>query len=83
MIMSSESKNVRDTFVDQLASFDDKLHSTADDVDLLADIKDGIGRLLSSTGNSEAQIRKVLQERYDQGALRKETFQLVKSMLDR
>jgi len=81
--MSAESKNVRDTFADQLASFDDKLKSTADDVDMLADIQEGIGRLLATSGSSEAQIRRVLQERYDAGALRKETFQLVKSMLDR
>ena len=81
--MSAESKNVRDTFADQLASFDDKLHATANDVDMLTDIQDGIGRLLSTTGNSEAEIRRVLQERYEAGALRKETFQLVKSMLDR
>jgi len=50
---------------------------------MLADIQNGIGRLLTTTGNSEAQIRKVLQERYEAGVLRKETFQLVKSMLDR
>ncbi len=81
--MSAESKNVRDSFADQLSSFDDRLLATADDVDMLADIQEGIGRLLSASGNSEAEIRQVLQERYDAGALRKETFQLVKSMLDR
>jgi serine/threonine protein kinase len=81
--MSAESENVRDTLADQLASFDDKLKATADDVDMLADIQAGIGRLLTTTGSSEAQIRRVLQERYEAGALRKETFQLVKSMLDR
>ncbi|NIL94201.1 MAG: protein kinase, partial [Woeseiaceae bacterium] len=39
--------------------------------------------MLGSNGSSEAEIRRVLQERYDAGELRKETFQLVKSMLDR
>lgn len=81
--MSADSKNVRDTFADQLASFDDKLHATTDDVDMLADIQEGLGRLLAGSGNSEAEIRKILQERYDAGDLRKETFQLVKSLLDR
>ncbi len=80
--MSADSENVRDTFADQLASFDDKLEATADNADLLADIQEGIARLLTASGNSESQIRRVLQERYDAGALRKETFQLVKSMLD-
>ena len=81
--MSAKSENVRDAFANQLASFDDKLKATADDVGMLADIQDGIGRLLTASGNSEAQIRKVLQDRYEAGALRTETFQLVKSMLDR
>ena len=81
--MNAESENVRESFADQLASFDDKLKATANDAEMLADIQDGIGRLLATTGNSEAQVRRVLQERYEAGALRKETFQLVKSMLDR
>ncbi len=84
MIMSADSQKLRnDTFADQLAGFDDKLQATENNVDMLADIQEGIGRLLESTGNSEAEIRRVLQERYEKGALRKETFQLVKSMLDR
>jgi len=83
MTMSADSKKLSDSFADQLSSFDDRLHATANDVDMHADIQEGIGRLLSTSGNSEAQIRQVLQERYDAGALRKETFQLVKSMLDR
>ena len=49
---------------------------------MLADIQSGIGELLKTDGSSEAQIRRVLQERYEAGALRKETYQLVKSMLD-
>jgi len=81
--MSVEPKNVRDSVAAQLASFDVKLHATANDVDLLAGIRDGIGQLMHASGNNEAEIRQVLQDRYDSGALRQETFQLVKSMLDR
>ena len=80
--MSTESDKIRDTFADQLASFDDRLADTANDVDMLADIQSGIGALMASNGSSEAEIRRVLQERYEAGSLRKETFQLVKSMLD-
>ena len=80
--MSAESDKIRDTFADQLSSFDDKLEATSDDVDMLADIQKGIASLMSSSGGNEAEIRRVLQERYEGGALRKETFQLVKSMLD-
>ncbi len=81
--MNAESDRIRDSLVDQLASFDSRLDTKNDDVAMLAEIQEGIGRLLSSNGSSEAEIRRVLQERYESGDLRKETFQLVKSMLDR
>ena len=81
--MSADSENLRGRFSDQLASFDDRLASKADDLQMLAEIQDGIGRLLEASGANEAEIRRTLQERYESGNLRKETFQLVKSMLDR
>jgi serine/threonine protein kinase len=80
--MIAESDSLRTTFADQLSSFDDKLASKADDVEMLAEIRAGIARLLESSSDNEATIRGVLQEQYDNGRLRKETFQLVKSMLD-
>ncbi|MDH3619776.1 MAG: protein kinase [Gammaproteobacteria bacterium] len=80
--MSADTDKISDTFADQLASLDDRLEATSDDVGMLADIQEGIGSLLTSSGGSEATIRRVLQERYEAGDLRKETFQLVKSMLD-
>ena len=81
--MSAESDKFRDTLVDQLSSFDAQLDDKADEVAMLARIQEGIERLLEDDGNTEAEIRRVLQDRFEQGALRKETFQLVKSMLDR
>jgi hypothetical protein len=81
--MSAESEKLRNSLVDQLSSFDSRLDDKIDDVAILTEIQDGIGRLLTNNGGSEAEIRRVLQERYESGELRKETFQLVKSMLDR
>jgi serine/threonine protein kinase len=81
--MSAESSKIRDDLVDQLSSLESRLDEKIDDVNMLSEIQDGIARLLGSNGGSEAEIRRVLQERYDAGELRKETFQLVKSMLDR
>jgi len=81
--MNAESDKLRTTFADQLSSFDDKLASKSDDLQMLAEIQEGIGRLLEASGGSESEIRRVLQEQYENGRLRKETFQLVKSMLDR
>lgn len=77
--MNAESDKIRESLVDKLSSFDDKI----DDLDMLSEIQEGIGRLLSNSDGNEAEIRRVLQDRYDSGELRKETFQLVKSMLDR
>ncbi|NIS89219.1 MAG: protein kinase [Woeseiaceae bacterium] len=74
---------MRDSLVDQLANFDSRLEGKFDDVAMLSEIQEAIGRLLAENNGSEAQIRLVLQERYENGSLRKETFQLVKSMLDR
>ncbi len=80
--MSAEKDNLRATFSDRLASFEDRLAGKEDEVQMLAEIKEAIGRLLEESGDSEAEIRRVLQERLEAGALRKETFQLVESMLD-
>ena len=81
--MSAETDKLRVTFSDQLASFEDRLAGKGDEVQLLAEIREAIGRLLEASGGSEAEIRRVLQERFDSDALRKETYQLIKSMLDR
>ena len=81
--MTAESDKSPDTLGDQLADLEDQLTASIDDVEMLTDVQTGIGRLLESNGGNEAEIRRVLQERYEAGALRKETFQLVKSMLDR
>jgi Protein kinase domain/Calx-beta domain len=81
--MSAELDRFRASLVDQLSNFDHRLNDKIDDVQMLAEMQQGIGRLLGSKGGNEAEIRRVLQDRYDKGELRKETFQLVKSMLDR
>ena len=81
--MTAESDKLRDTFDDQLASFDDRLQASSGDMEMLADIQQSISSLLASNGGDEAEIRRVLQERYQAGSLRKETFQLVQSILDR
>lgn len=81
--MSADSDNMRQELVAQLSSFEERLESKIDDVRMLAEIQDAVGRVIGADGANEAEIRKILQERYDSGDLRKETFQLVKSMLDR
>ena len=81
--MNADSKHIRDILAEQLAELDDSLSATVDDVQMLAELQEGIGRLLADDVDVEPEIRRVLQERYEGGGLRKETYQLVKSMLDR
>jgi hypothetical protein len=81
--MGGKSEKSANSLVDQLAAFDSRVAGKIDDVSMLAEIQSAIGRLLAENAGSEAQIRRVLQDRFDAGTLRKETFQLVKSMLDR
>ncbi len=81
--MSPESEKIRQTLSSQLSNLDDSLGETSGDVAMLADIQRGIGRLLADNDSFEGEIRRVLQDRFDEGGLRKETYQLVKSMLDR
>jgi len=81
--MSAESEKIRQELGEQLSSLDESLSAAVGDVAMLADVQKGIGRLLADNGHFEGEIRRVLQDRYDSGELRKETYQVVKSMLDR
>jgi serine/threonine protein kinase len=81
--MNAESEKIRQSLTEQLSSLDKNLGASTGDVEMLADIQQGIGRLLADNGSIEGEIRRVLQERFDAGELRRETYQLVKSMLDR
>ena len=81
--MTAESENIHQALGAQLSDLDDNLGANTDDFEMIADIQKGIGRLLAENGHMEGEIRRVLQDRFDSGDLRKETYQLVKSMLDR
>ena len=48
--MSAESDNIRESLVDQLSSFETRLENKIDDAQMLAEIQEGIGRLLSDNG---------------------------------
>ncbi|MDJ0909590.1 MAG: protein kinase [Woeseiaceae bacterium] len=81
--MSAESDNIRDRLAEQLADLDTNLGATVDDVRMLSSVQQGIGRLLTDDGAGEAEIRRMLEDQFSSGQLRRETYQLVKSMLDR
>jgi serine/threonine protein kinase len=81
--MSAELDNLRASFADQLSSLDDRLARKENEVQMLAEIREALGRLIEANEGSELEIRRIVQERFDSGALREETYELVKSMLDR
>lgn len=80
--MNAKTERFNTQLIDQLSSFETRLASKVDDVKMLTDIQQAVDRLLKDGGGSAGQIRRVLQDRYENGQLRKETFQLVNSMLD-
>ena len=80
--MGVDSIKIRELLTNQLTDLDDSLGATVEDVSMLADIQKGIGEMIDADEKAETEIRKVLKERYNDGALRAETFQLVTTILD-
>ena len=81
--MNSESKNSEQSYSDQLSEFEGRLKQTMDDAALLQNVHRAIRELLKERRNSEADIRQILLSRFENGALCEESFQLVRTMLDR
>lgn len=80
--MSADSKQIRAVLDGRLADLDDRGVSP-DEVRILAELQQGLGRLITADSETEQSIRRLLQERLDQGEMRRETYELVRSMLDR
>jgi len=81
--MNAETQKVREALSDQLSELDRSLGATVGDSEMLASLQTEIAQLLADGSTAERDIRVLLQERFDRGDLRQETFQLVKSVLDR
>ena len=80
--MSSDKDSAERTYSDQLVDFESQLRHTMDDESLLQDVFRAIRELLKDHRESEADIRKILHDRFETGQLREETFQVVQRMLD-
>lgn len=81
--MSADSQQIYDVLDGRLSSLDGSGGVPSDDVRILAELQQGLGRLIADDRDAEQAIRKILQERLDRGELRQETYELVRSMLDR
>ena len=81
--MTSRSDNSEQSYSEQLSDFEGQLKQTMDDASLLQDVHRTIRELLTEHQDSEADIRNILLTRLESGVLRQESFQLVRTMLDR
>lgn len=81
--MTSNTRNSEQVYSDQLSNFESQLKHTMDDSSLLQDVHRAIRELLKEHHSSETDIRKILLAQLDAGSIRQESYQLVRTMLDR
>ncbi|MGI9206187.1 MAG: protein kinase domain-containing protein [Woeseiaceae bacterium] len=80
--MSTEmDKTSTQSYEEQLSSLESRLQGHAGDEDMLADLGLAMRTLLSADGETETHIRATLQKQFDDGNLRKETYELVQNLL--
>lgn len=80
--MSPKLDSLESTYSDQLTDFESTLRHTMDDESLLQDVFQAIRALLKDHRDSETDIRKILNDRFEAGHLREETYRVVQRMLD-
>ncbi len=81
--MNAKSNHIRQKLARELAQLNAEAAKAGANVTLVARVQESVARLVQTSGGNEAGIRRVLEEQYESGALRKETYQLVKALLDR
>ena len=80
--MAGMADNSPKSYAEQLSDFASELKGHIDDEAMLHEIHLAIKTLLSSDGASESKIRSVLQQQFERGDLREESFQLVQKLID-
>ncbi len=81
--MSASSSKLHETWVGQLEIFDKQLGGLLHDPVLVADIRKNVRRMLAAQDNSERTMRQLLQERIADGSIRKQTNEIICTMLDK
>jgi serine/threonine protein kinase len=79
--MGANPKNANATYEEQLSSLESRLKSPEHDEAMLGDVGLAMRNLLSRNGGSEAHIRQILERQFDQGNLRRESYELVENLL--
>ncbi len=81
--MNAESNHIRRLLDQKLAVLIDSFGAKAHDAKKLAKIQENIGRLLEENSDAEQHIRQALEKHLESGHLRKKTYQLISSIVDR
>lgn len=81
--MRNRSKQLDQTHLDRLAEFEDSLIGRSGDKNMLPELRTSIRALLSEGGVNAAEIRAILQRRFESGDFRRETHTLALNILDR
>jgi serine/threonine protein kinase len=69
------------TYEEQLSELESRLKVHDQDKSMLGDVGLAIRNLLTRNGGSEGHIRQILERQFDQGNLRRETYELVEKLL--
>ena len=67
----------------RLAEFENRLNSPANEEEMLGEVGVAMRHLLVEKEGSEARIRQILERQFDQGNLRRESYELVEKLLSK
>ena len=79
--MSAKADNAKRTYEEQLSALESRLTGSDHDEAMLGEVGLAMRKLLLRNGGSEAHIRQLLERQFDQGKLRRETYELVERLL--
>ena len=75
------AKPDKETYEEQLSELESRLKSPEHDEAMLGEVGLAMRNLLTRNGESEAHIRQILERQFDQGNLRRESYELVEKLL--
>lgn len=79
--MSAKPDNPNETYEEQLTELESRLKTPEHDEAMLGEVGLAMRNLLIRSGESEAHIRQILERQFDQGNLRRESYELVEKLL--
>jgi len=77
----SAGQQKQGTYEEQLSALENRLKVQQQDEAMLGEVGLAMNRLLERNGGSEAHIRQILERQFDQGNLRRESYELVEKLL--